>query len=72
MAVLGTKAVGDNTNIGGKKYPSLKHELDNFVIELAKNPEMGTPLHTNFAGGNVKRIRFLTIVRNDNEVVSIR
>ncbi|MDR3697167.1 hypothetical protein [Mucilaginibacter sp.] len=35
-----------------KKYPSLKHDLANFVIELAKNPEMGTPL-----GSNMYKVR---------------
>ena len=30
-----------------KKYPSLKQDLANFVIELAANPEMGTPLGSN-------------------------
>ena len=30
-----------------KKYPSLKQDLSNFLIELAKNPEMGTPLSHN-------------------------
>jgi len=35
-----------------KKYPSLKQDLANFVIELAKNPEMGTPL-----GGNMYKVR---------------
>jgi mRNA-degrading endonuclease RelE of RelBE toxin-antitoxin system len=35
-----------------KKYPSLKHDLANLVIELAENPEMGTPL-----GNNMYKIR---------------
>ena len=30
-----------------KKYPSLKQDLANFVIELAAKPEMGTPLGSN-------------------------
>jgi len=35
-----------------KKYPSIKQDLANFVIELADNPEMGTPL-----GSNMYKIR---------------
>jgi mRNA-degrading endonuclease RelE of RelBE toxin-antitoxin system len=26
-----------------KKYPSIKQDLSNFVIDLAKTPDMGTP-----------------------------
>ena len=35
-----------------KKYPSLKQDLANFVIGLAANPEMGTPL-----GSNMYKVR---------------
>jgi len=35
-----------------KKYPSLKQDLANFVIELKKNPGMGTPL-----GRNMYKVR---------------
>jgi mRNA-degrading endonuclease RelE of RelBE toxin-antitoxin system len=35
-----------------KKYPSLKQDLANLVIELAGNPEMGTPL-----GSNMYKVR---------------
>jgi len=35
-----------------KKYPSLKQDLSDLVIELTKNPDMGTPL-----GHNMYKIR---------------
>jgi mRNA-degrading endonuclease RelE of RelBE toxin-antitoxin system len=37
-----------------KKYPSLKQDLANFVIELGANPEMGTPL-----GSNMFKVRMI-------------
>ncbi|WP_259070940.1 hypothetical protein HDF24_22995 [Mucilaginibacter sp. X4EP1] len=35
-----------------KKYPSIKHDLANLVLELADDPHMGTPL-----GNNMYKIR---------------
>lgn len=35
-----------------KKYPSLKQDLADFIIELADNPETGTPL-----GHNMYKVR---------------
>jgi len=35
-----------------KKYPSLKQDLSNFIIELAQNPESGTHL-----GNNIYKVR---------------
>jgi mRNA-degrading endonuclease RelE of RelBE toxin-antitoxin system len=35
-----------------KKYPSLKQDISDFVIELAENPNMGTPL-----GNNMYKVR---------------
>jgi len=35
-----------------KKYPSLKQDLANFVIELAEKPDMGTPI-----GNNMFKVR---------------
>jgi hypothetical protein len=35
-----------------RKYPSLKHDLSNLIIELAQNPESGTRL-----GNNIYKVR---------------
>lgn len=35
-----------------KKYPSLKQDLSNFLIELAETPDMGIPL-----GNNMFKVR---------------
>ena len=42
-----------------KKYPSFKQDLSNFVIDLAKSPDSGTPL-----GHNMFKLRMAITSKN--------
>ena len=50
--IIATKTFKQRAKALGKKYHSLKSDLDKFEKELLENPEIGVPL-----GGNVRKVR---------------